>query len=62
MLIHPTLDKLKSLKFYGMAQGLQEQAQHPAIEQLSFEERLKRPKTQCTPIVASYLITTFHQR
>ncbi len=40
MLNHPTFDKLKSLKFYGMAQGLQEQAQHPAIEQLSFEERL----------------------
>ena len=40
MLNHPTLDKLKQLKFYGMAQGLQEQAQHPAIEQLGFEERL----------------------
>lgn len=40
MLNHPTLDKLKQLKFYGMAQGLQEQVQHPAIEQLGFEERL----------------------
>jgi DNA replication protein DnaC len=40
MLNHPTLDKLNTLKFYGMAQGLQDQAQHPAIDQLSFEERL----------------------
>ena len=40
MLNHPTLDKLKQLKSYGMAQGLQEQVQHPAIEQLGFEERL----------------------
>jgi hypothetical protein len=34
MLNHPTLDKLNTLKFYGMAQGLQDQAQHPAIDQL----------------------------
>jgi len=40
MLNHPTLDKLRTLKFYGMIQGLHDQAQHPAIEQLSFEERL----------------------
>jgi DNA replication protein DnaC len=40
MLNHPTLDKLKTLKFYGMIQGLHDQAQHPAIDQLSFEERL----------------------
>lgn len=40
MLTHPTLDKLKTLKFYGMIQGLHDQAQHPAIDQLSFEERL----------------------
>jgi DNA replication protein DnaC len=40
MLNHPTLDKLKTLKFYGMLQGLQDQEQHPAIDQLSFEERL----------------------
>jgi len=40
MLNHPTLDKLKTLKFYGMIQGLQDQAQHPAIDQMSFEERL----------------------
>jgi DNA replication protein DnaC len=40
MLNHPTFDKLRTLKFYGMIQGLHDQAQHPAIEQLSFEERL----------------------
>lgn len=40
MLNHPTLDKLKTLKFYGMVQGLQDQARHPTIDQLSFEERL----------------------
>lgn len=40
MLNHPTLDKLKALKCHGMVQGLIDQAQHPAIEQLCFEERL----------------------
>lgn len=40
MLIHPTLDKLKTLKLDGMIQGLQAQARQPCIEQLSFEERL----------------------
>lgn len=42
MLNHPTLDKLKALKLPGMVQGLLDQAQHPAIDQLSFEERLVR--------------------
>jgi hypothetical protein len=40
MLNHPTLDNLKTLKLVGMIQGLHDQAQHPAINQLSFEERL----------------------
>jgi DNA replication protein DnaC len=40
MLNHPTLDKLKTLKLYGMVQGLLNQVQHPAIDQMSFEERL----------------------
>jgi len=40
MLNHPTLEKLKSLKFMGMIQGLHEQQQHPEIDQMSFEERL----------------------
>lgn len=40
MLNYPTLDKLKALKLPGMVQGLLDQAQHSAIDQLSFEERL----------------------
>jgi len=40
MLNHPTLDKLKTLKLNGMVQGLLNQEQHPAIDQMSFEERL----------------------
>ena len=40
MLHHPTLDKLKMLKFFGMAQALSEQMESPEIDQLSFEERL----------------------
>ena len=40
MLTHPTLDKLQSLKFTGMASALAEQMQMPDIEELAFEERL----------------------
>jgi DNA replication protein DnaC len=40
MLNPPTLDKLKTLKLVGLIQGLHDQAQHPAINELSFEERL----------------------
>lgn len=40
MLIHPTLDKLHTLRFTGMAHGLEEQMQMPDIDSLSFEERL----------------------
>jgi len=40
MLIHPILDKLQSLRFYGMLAALQEQIKMPDIDQLSFEERL----------------------
>lgn len=40
MLNHPTLDKLKELKFTGMARGLEEQLNSPSYEPLSFEERL----------------------
>lgn len=39
MLNHPTLDKLKTLKLYGMIQGLLNQVEHPAIDQMGFEER-----------------------
>jgi DNA replication protein DnaC len=40
MLYHPTLDKLKMLKFSGMSHALEEQIQCADIAQLSFEERL----------------------
>ncbi|MEN8145807.1 MAG: IS21-like element helper ATPase IstB [Gemmatimonadota bacterium] len=40
MLIHPTLDKLRSLRLDGMAKSLEEQLQTPDIEELRFEDRL----------------------
>lgn len=40
MLTNPTIDKLESLRFKGMARALQEQLQTPNIDELSFEERL----------------------
>ena len=40
MLIHPTLDKLHTLKCTGMAAALTEQMSVPDIDTLSFEERL----------------------
>ena len=40
MLNHPTLDKLETLRFNGMAKALTEQMAVPDIEDLSFEERL----------------------
>ena len=40
MLNHPTLDKLQTLRFTGMAKALAEQMAQPGIETLSFEERL----------------------
>lgn len=40
MLIHPTLEKLRTLRFTGMAHALEEQMQMPDIDSLSFEERL----------------------
>jgi len=40
MLIHPTFDKLQTLRFHGMLKALQEQMQMPNIDQLGFEERL----------------------
>ena len=39
MLIHPTIDKLRSMKFNGMANSLEEQMQMQDIESLSFDER-----------------------
>lgn len=40
MLIHPTLETLKTLKLTGMVQALSEQLEMPDITELSFEERL----------------------
>jgi DNA replication protein DnaC len=40
MLIHPTLDQLRSLRLTGMAKALEDQLQMPDIDSLSFEERL----------------------
>lgn len=40
MLRHVTLDQLAELKLHGMARAFAEQLEMPAIEELSFEERL----------------------
>lgn len=40
MLLHPTLEKLTSLRFTGMAAALQEQMNMESIHDLGFEERL----------------------
>ena len=40
MLLHPTLDKLKSLKLMGMARALEEQQAQREIGSFTFEERL----------------------
>ncbi|MBW1912973.1 MAG: IstB-like ATP-binding domain-containing protein, partial [Deltaproteobacteria bacterium] len=40
MLIHPIIDKLRTLRLNAMAHTLEEQMQMPDIESLSFEERL----------------------
>ena len=40
MLIHPTIDKLHQLRCTGMATALAEQLGSPALDALSFEERL----------------------
>ncbi len=39
MLMHPILDKLQSLRFFGMLSALEEQMKMPDIEKLSFEDR-----------------------
>ena len=40
MLIHPTLDQLRTLRLEGMAKALEEQLQMSDIEDLRFEDRL----------------------
>jgi len=39
MLLHPILDKLQTLRFFGMLSALEEQMKMPDIEKLSFEDR-----------------------
>ncbi len=39
MLLHPTIEKLKSLRLMGMAQGFEEQLQTTDIDKFTFEER-----------------------
>lgn len=40
MLIHPTIDKLNSMRLTGMAKGFRAQLENPEIHNLSFEDRL----------------------
>ncbi len=40
MLLHPTIEKLTSMRFTGMATALEEQMKMDDIETISFEERL----------------------
>jgi hypothetical protein len=40
MLMMPTLEKLRELKFHGMVTALEEQLQGSQYEELGFEERL----------------------
>jgi DNA replication protein DnaC len=40
MLLEPTLDKLRELRFLGMLKGLQEQLHSKNVKKMSFEERL----------------------
>lgn len=40
MLLHPTLEKLTTLRFTGMAAALDEQLRMNALDDMSFEERL----------------------
>jgi len=40
MLMHPTLDKLRSLQLRGMAAALEDQLRTPEIDELTFQERL----------------------
>ena len=40
MLVNPTLDQLRRLKLYGMAEAFSQQLQQPNTHDLSFEQRL----------------------
>lgn len=39
MLTNPTIEKLNSMRFYGMARALSDQSKQPDINSLSFDER-----------------------
>src|SRR2546425_9885563 len=40
MLMQPTIEKLHSMKLFGMAEAIRRQTEDPEISRLSFEERL----------------------
>ena len=40
MLLHPTLEKLKTMRFSGMAEALESQIQMDGLDDMGFEERL----------------------
>ncbi len=40
MLMQPTIEKLHSMKLFGLAEGIRRQTEDPEISRLSFEERL----------------------
>jgi DNA replication protein DnaC len=40
MLLHPTLEKLTTMRFFGMATALEEQMKMNGLEDIGFEERL----------------------
>jgi DNA replication protein DnaC len=40
MLIHPTIDKLNSMRLTGMARGFRAQLENPEVHNLPFEDRL----------------------
>ena len=40
MLTYPTLNKLRELRLTGMAEALEEQLNHPEVQDLDFDERL----------------------
>src|SRR5258708_3200474 len=40
MLTNPTIETMKALKLHGMIEALEEQQQSPAVQALSFDERI----------------------
>lgn len=40
MLSHPTIEKMRALRLYGMAKAFEEQRSQPGMQELDFEERL----------------------